>query len=325
MILRLRPGAGGLALRRREKPRPGARILFFLLGAQLFGPAFGVEPGREGLLFSALRGDARAGALGVSAAAMLEGSSAQFANPAGAIFDRSYSFGLTHLQWIEGFFGETVAAQMPISHEGVLGVSAFVFTHEALPVTTEALPDGSGALSDMLAVEVTLLGAQWMTDTIGIGANIRVLHERFGSLRTNAFAVDVGAVRTLTPDLTVGAAVRGLGRVIRAADVRDPLPLLVSLGARFEWPEQPVRVYAGGYFSGYGPSAGGLGVELGEWKGGLVRMTAQLREREGFEVAVGIGAHRDMWKVDYAFLPVSNIGFGHRISLSINFAAPRQR
>ncbi len=279
-------------------------------------------PGREGMLFSRLSGDARSAALGAAASALAEGESALFANPAAAALRRERAFGVTHLQWLEGFFGETLTAQMPVGIEGTLGASVFFFLHEALPVTTEVLPDGTGGRAGIFNMEASLLGAQWVTNQIAVGASLRVLHEEVGELLSEAMAVDLGGLYVLSPDLTLGAGVRGLGRILREGRAWDPLPLSLNLGGRYESPYWPVRVYAGGAYSVYGPSRGGVGVEAGEWY--LVRTMVQMQERGRIAFAFGIGARQDMWGLDYTFAPAGPIGFAHRITLSIRFAPRRQ-
>ena len=291
----------------------------------LGGNSAALEPGREGMLFTRLGGDARGSSLGAAGAPLAEGRSAAFGNPAAGVLDRGYSVSLTHLQWVEGFFGETLSAQIPVGFEGVCGLSVLVFTREAIAETSEELPDGTGGLTNILNVEATLLGAQWMTDWMGVGASIRLLHEQYGETYINGFAGDLGWVGKLSPDLSCGASLRGLGRMIRAEDLRDPLPLTLNLGARYELPSWPVRGYLGGSFAGYGPSTGGVAVEVGPWLGGLIRTTLQLRERTGIGFAFGVGVRRDMWMLDYAFSPVSPLGTAHRFSLGVEFAAPRQR
>lgn len=305
--------------------RPGAAVVLVLLGSLLGRAAGALEAGREGMLFSRLGGDARGGSLGPAGASLAEGRSAMFGNPAAGVLDRDYSFMLTHLQWIEGFFGETVGAQVPLGFHGVFGFSVFVFTREAVTETSEELPDGTGGLAEVMNVEATLLGAQWMNDWMGVGADIRVLHEQLGRDSAKGFAADLGWIGKISPDLSCGASLRGLGRIVRAEDVRDPLPLSLNLGARYVLPNWPVRAYLGGILAGYGPSSGGLAVEAGEWFGGVVRTALQIRERTGFGVAVGVGLRRDMWLLDYGFSPASSLGFAHRFSLGVRFAAPRHR
>jgi hypothetical protein len=236
---------------------------------------------------------------------------------------RDNTFGITHLSWVNGFFGETVAGQMPVGLGGTLGAAAFVFFHDALPVTTETLPDGTGALAQIVNIEASLAGGQWVTDTFAVGAGARVLHEEAGDTSSEAMAIDVGVLGIVGMDFAVGAAVRGIGRIIRAGAQADAFPLRVSVGGRYESPDWPVRVYAGGFFSPYGVSAGGVGVEAGEWHGGSLRSMVQVDEDGKVGFAAGVGARWDMWALDYAFAPASALGYAHRLTLSIRFGRRR--
>lgn len=287
--------------------------------AVLAGPALAGFTGREGDLFVTLAGDARSAALGPAGGPTAEGESALFGNPAAMALRREWGFGASHLAWTDGFYGETVTVEAPAGRTGVLGASAFVFLHDPIPVTTEVLPDGNGALNTLLDAQFTLLAAAWVTEVVAVGASTRAVHAQAGDDLTEALAVDAGILVVLSPEWSAGAAARGLGQILKAPGTQDPFPLTWDAGARYAPLELPVRGFAGASFAAWGPIRGGAGVETGEWYGGTLRLEADLAERGVWAYAIGLGAHHDMWSLDYTFSPAGALGFAHHITLSIRF------
>ena len=285
-------------------------------------------PGREAASFSTLAGDARGAALGSPAAALAEGESAQFGNPAALALEDEYVVGLTHLAWVEGFFGESFVAQMPVGHEGALGASGFAFLHDAIPVTSERLPDGTGADARMLFTSGALTMAQFATESLGAGASVRGVYEAVGDDTWLGMSVDLGLLWRLTPDVLLGASARRVGGVIESRRTRDPLPTSVDLGARWA-PEDllaiPLRVYAGGALAVHGPSRGGVAMEVGSFFGAYLRTMIEVVEFRGVAWAAGLGARRDLWQVDYALTPAGELGLAHRFALTLKFSPKRQR
>lgn len=299
-------------------------VVLFLLA----GPARAGAPGREAAAWMTLGGDARGAALGSPAAAVAEGESALFGNPAAIALEDEYVVGLTHLAWQEGFFGESFVSQLPVGHEGAVGLSGFAFLHDAVPETSERLPDGTGADARMVFTQGALTMAQFATESFGAGATVRGAYEGIGDSTWLAMALDLGALWRLTPDVLLGGAVRRVGGVIEARRTRDPVPTSVDFGARWE-PEEalpvPFRVYAGGALAVHGPVRGGVSVEAGPMAGASVRVLAEGVEFAGFGWGVGFGFRRDLWQVDYALTPAGELGLAHRFALTLKFMPRRQR
>ena len=299
--------------------RAACLLAGFAALSTLADPARAGFVGRESMVFTALAGDARHAALGAAGNPTADGETALDGNPAAMALRREYGFAATHLVWPDGFTGETVTAELPAGYNGVLGATGFLLLHDPLPVTTEILPDGNGSQSALLSAQVALAAAAWATEGVAIGAGTRVAQARAGDDVTMAMVVDAGTVVVISPELIAGAAVRGLGQLLKARSARDPFPLEWQVGARYAPQEFPVAGLAGGVFPSWGPIRGGLGAELGEWYGGSVRCMAELAEFGRFGYAIGVGAHHDMWNLDYAFAPAGVLGYAHRFTLAIRF------
>lgn len=284
--------------------------------------AFAGVPGREGAIVPLLAGEARGAALGAPAAALAEGSAALFGNPAALALEPGMAFGITHLAWTDGFFGETLTAALPAGHGAAFGVAAFVLVHEAVPLTSELLPDGTGEDAGLLHGTAALASAQSLTESFSAGAALRVIHEQLGTDLTEGLAADLGAVWTISPEFRAGVTVRGLGLLVQPRAVRDPLPASLEASLRVDLSELavPARAYLGGRLPARGVPAGGIAVEGGEFFGASLRFRLEAREFEGLNWGLGAGFHRDLWRLDYAVAPAGGLGWSHRFGLTVRFA-----
>ncbi len=299
-----------------------------LLAVLLAGPAIAGAPGHEAASYVTLAGDARGAALGSPAAPLAEGESALFGNPAALALEDEYVFGLTHLAWVEGFFGESFVTQMPVGHEGALGLSGFAFLHDAIPVTTERLPDGTGADARMLFTQGALTMAQFATESLGAGATIRGMYEAVGDATWLGMTVDLGLVWRVRPEILLGASARRVGGIIEARRTRDPVPTSIDLGARWDPDDAlpiPLRVYAGAALAVHGPMRGGVAVEAGSFHGAYLRAMLEAVEFAGMGWGAGLGARRDLWQLDYALTPAGELGLAHRFALTLKFSPTRRR
>jgi len=287
------------------------------------GAAIAGMPGRGGSLFTLLDGDARTCALGKALVPVSEGDAGLFGNPGAAALRPELSMSLTHLAYVTGFFGDSVAGVMPVGPEAVIGASTFIFMHDALPVTSEEFPDGTGALAPIINFQGGFLGAQMLGDRVGVGGRMRLTYETLGETKIAGMAIDAGGVLLVTREIAAGFAVRGLGKRILGRQNPDPIPLTVDLGARWLVPDTPLAVYGAGSLAAYLPSSGAVGLEASSNIGLTLRGSFELREALAYGWAAGVGARRDMWNMDYSLAPAGNYGLTHRITLSARFGGTK--
>jgi len=292
-------------------------VLVGLAGSVGAGPG-----GREAFAFTSLAGDARGAALGVGAAGLVEGEGAVWGNPAAAPLRLEYTAGLTHVSWTDGFIGETLETMLPVGEEAVLGVGGCLVLHDPVTVTSDVLPDGTGALVRPLGAQASVLGASFLTETLSLGAGVRVVYESFGDTVIEGMALDLGGVWLPDPSWAVGVAMRGFGGAVQSRASRDPFPMTFDASVRYDppaWIPMPLRAWAGTSLSLWGPTAGGLAVEFGDWYGAFLRGMVEVREGQGFGWAIGLGGHRDQWNLDYTLAPAGELGFVHRLGLTLKF------
>jgi hypothetical protein len=271
------------------------------------------------MLFARMSSDARGAALGSAGQAVSEGVSALYANPAGAALQKNLAFGTSYQNRPGGFQGGSLFGLGPVGEDTCIAASASLLTHQAFRVTTDEVPDGTGELASYMAVDTEVLGTQWVSEDTAVGVGLRFLHEDIYGSAAEGLAVDAGVVHNFDPALTGGVAVRGLGQEVKAKTVRDPFPLSILLGGRYNLDPTPLRIYAGGNYAPNSASSAGAGLELGEIAGVSLRGSGEWRETGTVGFAFGVGGRSEMWNVDYTWSSAGVVGGVHRLTLLLRF------
>ena len=166
-----------------------------------------------------------------------------------------------------------------------------------------------------------------------LGANLKYITSRIGSYSASTYAADLGGQFPLkigsTP-LAVGAAVNNIGAPMKFLDVADPLPLTVTAGVAV----QPMNLMVLAFGASRSVSERSTNVSVGA-EYSPVSMVAlrgsygMTRAENGlgvtqFTVAGGVGLKLTNFRVDYAFVPMGDLGSTQRISLTFHFGSFRR-
>jgi len=92
---------------------------------------------------------------------------------------------------------------------------------------------------------VFTLGKSYTIGTITLGANAKLMGSQLASYKSNAWAVDAGALfKHPEHDLTIGMVVKNLGRVYKSytPTSNDTLPFNVQIGASYKFDHAPIRL-----------------------------------------------------------------------------------
>lgn len=158
-------------------------------------------------------------------------------------------------------------------------------------------------------------------DNVSWGASLKYIRQDLDTYNGSAVALDLGNAITLTDDLTLGFTMQNMGSKIGP----DSLPLLfksgvgyqmfhdrLTLGLDGDWWMHDKRGYVstGGEFRVAQPLAVRAGYKFGQGQDHLDGATG---------LAVGLGLNFRMLNLDYAFVPMGDLGDTHRISFGVNF------
>jgi hypothetical protein len=160
------------------------------------------------------------------------------------------------------------------------------------------------------------------TGLVDLGAAVKFIQSHIGSAQATTFAADLGARRQLGR-VVLGAALRNLGPGLKFDTERNDLPMRLALGAAYEFE----RGHALTAELTDAPRAGGADFAFGgEFKAlanvflraGYTTQTA-ITGGSSFDAArgltLGVGFRADRWTIDYAAVPMGELGSTHRFTL----------
>ena len=264
---------------------------------------------------------ARALGLGGAYSALGQDADSLYWNPAGLARLEKRDVSVSHAE----LFAQSRHDLLSYAHPTAMGTFAGAFTYlsQAGLDGRDALgrPTGSYQASDAAVTA----GYARKTDWADLGASVKYLRSHIGSTEAQGAAVDLGARRSFGA-VTLGAAVRNLGAGLKYEDQRNDLPLRLAAGAAYK--------FAGGHAAVFeltnGPRGAGTDAAFGgEYqairnvvlRGGYT--TRSVVGGSGFEAArglsLGVGVSRERWRLDYAALPMGELGASHRFSLGARF------
>jgi hypothetical protein len=166
------------------------------------------------------------------------------------------------------------------------------------------------------------LGYGRKTDLIDLGGSMKLVQSHIGSAQATTFAIDLGT-RKQIGNVLLGAALRNLGPGMKFDTERNDLPMRLALGAAYnferghaltaEFTDAP---RAGGAEFGFGGEFQAMkNVFL---RGGYTTQTA-ITGGSSFDAArgltLGVGFRANRWTIDYAAVPLGELGTTHRFTL----------
>ncbi len=189
--------------------------------------------------------------------ASVRGIEASFLNVAGLTRINSLEVGLGHSIYLQGtgMSLNALGIASKLGKNGVFGVSLNALGFGKIPVTTNALPEGTGATFSPTFFNLGLSYAYNFEKKVSVGVTVRYINESLADVSASGFSID-GGVQYQTgsekfPErFKFGISLRNIGSPMRfggqglSTDALNPdgtLPYKLSFsgkGARFELPSQ---------------------------------------------------------------------------------------
>lgn len=166
------------------------------------------------------------------------------------------------------------------------------------------------------------LGYGRKTELVDLGADVKFIQSHIASAQATTFAADFGVRRQLGA-IVLGAALRNLGPGMKFDTQRNDLPLRLAVGGAYK--------FAAGHALTAeltnAPRAGGTDVGFGGefqaiknifLRAGYTTQTA-ITGGSSFDAArgltLGLGVRSARWSLDYAAVPMGELGSTHRFTL----------
>lgn len=305
---------------------------FLLLPAVSFAAFVAADKGTSSGQFLKLGAGARAAGMGEAYSSAADGADAVYWNPAALARIEGFSAAFMHAALPAGISYEFLGLGRSLGEAGALGLGAQYLSMPAIRET-----DASGFLTgDTLEPEdlaVTLAYAYSPGRDYSVGVAGKYVRSRIGAA-ASAFAGDIGFLggpfRLRGKELNVSCGAQNLGGGLKYDEEAAPLPFNLRLGSalvlngnwllgldlNFPRDNGPWAALGAEYSAHYGPAtsfAGRLGFNS--------RSLGDLSGLGG--ISAGAGVRLGRYGLDYAFVPLGELGLTHRFSVTVEFGKPQ--
>ncbi|MFH1562334.1 MAG: PorV/PorQ family protein [Nitrospirota bacterium] len=263
---------------------------------------------------------ARACAMGEAFTGIADDFSAVYWNPAGIAQIQDLEFNFMHNDWFQGIKYEFVSTILPLEEEmGAIGLSGIILKTDDIVGR-----DTSGDFTSNFEAKDSILClsfGQKLTEELMWGANIKQVNLKIENDKTNEFAFDFGGLyKFQDTELTLGAVVQNIGKNMKFIEKNEKLPLIFRLGASYKLIEKNVL----------------LSLDIGKSVASNIKfnlgaeyyLTTLLKLRGGYNSTndtdngwtAGVGFKiKDIFELDYAYIPYGELGDTQRISITTKF------
>ncbi len=261
-------------------------------------------------------------AMGGAGTALSDDANSLYWNPAGlAAAQREFSISDRDLQQSTRL--DFAALSLPTKRFGTFAIGGAYLSQSAIEGRDlNGQPTGSFTAAD---ADISLAHG-YKTDWVDIGSTVKFVQSHIASAQATTFAIDLGARKQLG-HVVLGAALRNLGPGMKYDSETDDLPMRLALGAAYKFEgghgitiEMLNAPRVGGTDVGFGGEYQALkGVFL---RGGYTTQSA-ISGGSSFDAArgltLGVGFRANAWTIDYAAVPMGELGSTHRFTLGARF------
>lgn len=262
-------------------------------------------------------GSARLAALGSSFNSLVQGADALLVNPAGIASVRGIEVGANHESWLADINEETLWAVSPVGKDRAFGAYAHIIDYGLFE-----LRDANGQhIGDMSARDYALGAALGLVSRPGFSGGIGVRAVRQNLIQQDNFVVAFDAGIEMKGDDGWSGGIVAANVGTSTAGWQGAESVRWGVARRFDWSNGWLWPALGFAWSPTTAPQMSFGTEL--------RLNHNLNLRAGYEhrfvetlvdgvsgLTLGLGFHAVGMTFDYAFLPVGDLGAGHRVTLT---------
>jgi hypothetical protein len=266
--------------------------------------------GTSGSQFLGVGVGGRAMGMGGAYVSVSDDPTALYWNPAGLTRISGHRVTVSHLSWLSDASYQYASYARELGANGAVGVAV-----EQGSVAWDNTGAGDFEAGDFAGV----VGyGRRIRPNLGVGGGLKMLSSSLGDSEASSFAVDLGAVYSLSDDASLGIAVRNLGPGMTFEDKSDPLPTTMTVGGSYRWRGllfaadlEKVNDLSAATRLGaeYSPA------EFVALRGGFILGDESVLS--SFTGGIGIN-WKDTWALDYAYRD-ADIGETHQFALSAGF------
>ena len=266
---------------------------------------------------------ARSAVLGPAYVAVADDGAALFWNPAGLGQLSSGELSLHYQDWISQTSLDTLLVALPMPGWGGVGLAAHYMDYG-----TFAGRDASGTPTASFSADRIALEGGWgypLDETLSIGLGTRASQQNLAGNNYTDLSFDGGLLYRASTELTLALAFSGLGE----SGAQGDLPFTLNMGVAYrpelsrDWALLLCGAGSIEQANLTGLQTGAEAVYQGHYalRAGL-RIDFVDNQWDGFSgLTLGAGYRLEGLSIDYAFLPMGELGTSNLISLSYHFQA----
>jgi hypothetical protein len=308
--------------------------VFFVAGKLLLvnTPTLWAFAGEEGASFLEVPVGARPAAMGSAYTALADDAYAPVWNPAGLGFLESTQFAGMHQIYVDNTSFDYLSAVHTFKTGTGIGVSAQYFN----PGKIDAFDTSGNALGSTFSGyygAYSLALAQRLNDRFSLGMTGKLISAKIDDVTASTYAGDLGLLYKPTEKWNLAAVLANVGGKLKFLSQGDSLPQAFRLGAAYK-----IRPNFLLSLDGVSPTHSDPSLHAGvEWKvepndedmgcafraGYSTDRTRNLSAMAG--ASLGVGAYFWGQELSYAFMPLSDFGESHYISLVLHFSQTHKK
>jgi len=307
--------------------------------AQLIPELGSQRAGTSSLQFLKIGIGGRATGMGESFVAVANDMSALYWNPAGLLQFKEYGVHFTHSEWLVGLKHEFAGAIYRLGNNNVFGISVIALHTPAMQKTTEFQPLGTGEYFKFGDLGIGLTYARKLTDQFSFGVTLRFVEETLAELKMRGFMFDLGTyywtglsntrfavtISNFGPQVKPSGSVELVGGRTLSSFQQFPPPTVFRIGFAYDPVDNNKNKLTTSIQLNH-PNDNAENVNLGaeySYKDMLfLRGGYKFNvESENYSAGIGLKVPISITKaaLDYSVANFKDLGFTHRISLSLLF------
>jgi len=275
--------------------------------------------GAEPFNFLFLDANARPVGMGGAYTALAADENALLYNPAGLGRIASYGATFMHNKYLTGIAQEYAAF---VSPQG-FGANLNFLDSGDIPRTTYARPAGGLGDAGLSDIAFSAGYGRALGEFLSVGAGRKYIREAIDHTPGDGWALDFGGLYAVPAirGLTLGLAAQNLGPTVKFEGAHENLPLNVRTGAAYGFNIRGHKsVIALDVTKERSQSARvAVGAESGLWENLALRFGFNSRNDAGIGIAAGFGYQWRGVSIDYAFVPMGELGDAHRVSVTVRW------
>lgn len=281
--------------------------------------------GTEGAAFLDIPVGAGPAAMGSAYSALADNAYAPVWNPAGLGFLAATQIAAQHLDYLQSIHYEYLSVVHPIADGKSLGASAQYLGSGDIS-GTDVAGNSIGNYSTHYGAYSVAYG-QKLGEKLSLGLTGKWINAQLADVSANAYAMDLGALYQMQPNLRLAATLTNLGTKLTFTDQSDSLPLAGHLAAAYQ-PQRHWNLVVEGIYDNTGAANVRTGIE---WKpleaisirtGYRTDTTKELSALAGF--TTGLGVHVWGQELAYAWVPYGDLGNIQYFSLLVQFGRSKE-